>query len=889
MATSLSEGEFHRMQLQLIELRTVNYELEGKNKKLERDLLEIQEKCELLDRELGKAKQAINKSKKTKDVEALIQETDSLQRKLESQEEEFRLQNQTLMTELALLISSNEDLKREVESLKEQPGATKGDETGQLGNTDELRRLQAENSALQKKLNVLQEKSERDSNALGEPVTQKSLHETPQLERDSLEESRDSVDQVEGTTEADLSLSMTGMSEVVNKLQLQLETEREEKLIIKGELEQKQKENKEQEAALQEELDKTIEKLKKKQESYLQLHAEKEELFKESSSKLEESQAARDRDQKYYKDQIAKLQAEIERGKKEAEEQQMTSEKQMSELRQQMIELKKQVDVSAMTTTHQLQEQASRYLADIAILRDKVQKLTKERDDLSTQLQESARVAEDAVGQMQAAQTERDTQIIAVQEISKVAEKRKALLDELAIKYQKEYDSHKDSIKQMETRHTEEVDRLQSVIHDHVKKISELSKQLPVIDELSRKVHSLEDTKGWLERRLTEIEDQLSETISAHEQEKQFLMNSCKAEVEELISNHNQEVSRLNQERELIQQHAETRETELSEELAALKNRANNLKQEIKDTEDEKKLHEKKGMTMLKDLKRQLHAERKRAERLQAKLQELLSEGNSRMEDLFRTPDSEIQAGDASSVSSWGASASGLGKDSVASGPQSPMSGNNGFVSEANAGDEHGDLLKRISILQQEKWALEEKVNHLEVSNACMAEDILNKTSIIEHYVMESRTGPKQVSSHEEKLSLKKVMDLVNRGSDHAQQTQDMNKKLQGMLEETLTKNMHLQQHLELMSQEVVRLSKLSASSVARAPPDRPAKEATPPTSLPLATTTAACLPNQIINNDNCSSDRDSSVASDDNFEVISSPPAIDDTVVIDDNIDFQS
>lgn len=59
---------------------------------------------------------------------------------------------------------------------------------------------------------------------------------------------------------------------------------------------------------------------------------------------------------------------------------------------------------------------------------------------------------------------------------------------------------------------------------------------------------------------------------------------------------------------------------------------------------------------------------------------------------------------------------------------------------------------------------------------------------------MSPTLGPRQVSSHEEKLSLKKVMDLVNRGSDHAQQTQDMNKKLQGMLEETLTKNMHLQQ-----------------------------------------------------------------------------------------------
>ncbi|CAG5124703.1 unnamed protein product [Candidula unifasciata] len=863
MATSLSEGEFHRMQLQLIELRTVNYELEAKNKKLERDLSEIQEKHELLHRELGKAKQAINKSKKAKDAEALIQETDSLQRKLQSQEEEFRLQNQTLMAELALLIASNEDLKKEAESRKEQSNATKGEENEQSDNTDELRRLQAENSALQKKLNVLQEKLERDVPVQNEPLSQKSSSETPQHEGNRFFN--------------------------ISELQLQLDTEREEKLIIKAELEQKQKESKEQEAALQEELDKTNEKLKKKQESFLQLQAEKEELFKESSSKLEESQAARDRDQKYYKDQIAKLQAEIERGKKEAGEQQMTAEKQMDDLRQQLTELKKQVDVSGMATTHQLQEQASRYLADIAILRDTVQKLTKDRDDLSAQLQESSRVAEDAVAQMQAAQTERDTQITAVQEISKVAEKRKALLDELAIKYQKEYDSHKESIKQMETRHMEEVDRLQSVVHDHVRKISELSKQLPVIDELSRKVHSLEDTKGWLERRLKEIEEQLSSTTSAYKQERELLMNTHKTEVEELTSNHKQEISRLKEEKEVIEQQAERREAELNEELAALRSKANNLKQEIKDTEDEKKLHEKKGMTMLKDLKRQLHAERKRAERLQAKLQELLSEGNSKMEDLFRTPDSDIQAGDASSVSSWGASASGLGRDSIASGPQSPMSGNSGFVSEANTGEEHGDLLKRIGILQQEKWALEEKVNHLEVSNACMAEDILNKTSIIEHYVMESRTGPKHQSSHEEKLSLKKVMDLVNRGSDHAQQTQDMNKKLQAMLEETLTKNMHLQQHLELMSQEVVRLSKLSAPAIARAPPDRSAKEATPPTSLPLAATTAASLPSQIPNNDS-SSDRDSSVASEENFEVISNLPVNDDPVIIDgDNIDFQS
>ena len=44
---------------------------------------------------------------------------------------------------------------------------------------------------------------------------------------------------------------------------------------------------------------------------------------------------------------------------------------------------------------------------------------------------------------------------------------------------------------------------------------------------------------------------------------------------------------------------------------------------------------------------------------------------------------------------------------------------------------------------------------------------------------------------HDEKISLKKVLDMVNKSDD--QGLKDMNKKLQNMLEETLTKNMHLQ------------------------------------------------------------------------------------------------
>ena len=49
---------------------------------------------------------------------------------------------------------------------------------------------------------------------------------------------------------------------------------------------------------------------------------------------------------------------------------------------------------------------------------------------------------------------------------------------------------------------------------------------------------------------------------------------------------------------------------------------------------------------------------------------------------------------------------------------------------------------------------------------------------------------------------------LVNPEQVEAQQKEEL-QRMQRMLEETLTKNMHLQQSMEDLSQEVVRLSKL--------------------------------------------------------------------------------
>ncbi|XP_076468922.1 GRIP1-associated protein 1-like [Babylonia areolata] len=847
MASALSEDEFHRMQLQLLELRTTNYELEGKCKKLERELGESTSKTESLDKELTKANKAINKSKKAKETELLLQDNDSLQRKLISQEEEFRLQNQTLMTELSMLVASNEELEKKVQELQAggaQEGSRGTSAAAEKGSEveDQVRHLQAQNAALQKNLTAAQDKYEKELSNLREALKLKSEdqekgRQSPAGSEDVSEEKREVEGQADNdpqTTAVNASVAQSQrkveeLIEKMNDLQLKLDTEGEEKQLLKEQL----KKSKEQVGVLEEEREKLGEKLKKKQESFLQLQSEKETLFEDSKKKAEELQGARDRDQKYYQDQINKLQQELEKAKQVQESLKTSSEGQAQELQQKLNELQKQVDAASLVGNHQLQEQSNKYQQEIKELSSQLLSLRQRNDDLSVQLQASQRASEETVSQLQAAQQERDGQITALQEASRVAEKRKALLDELAIKYQKEYDAHREHTLAAEERHRGEVKGLQDEIVALESRVKELSKAQPLIEEMQGKVRSLEDAKGWLERRLKETEEQLAVSRRELSETKEALVEQHSTEVREMREQHLTELLHLKENHDLQLKEWEEKESQMQEEMSKLKMTISSLNQNIQDGVGEKKIHEKKGMSMLKDLKRQLHSERKRAEKLQERLQEVLSESkNKSMEELFRPADpGDLMHCDGSSVSSWSAGASGLGKDSVASGPQSPTTpntGNHSFSSlTSESGDDYAELLKRLTSMQEQKWALEEKVNHLETSNACMAEDLLQKTAIIEHYVMNThsaggRRQPQQQGSGggggggEDKLAtLRKVVELVKSG-DHGE-LHEMNRKLQLMLEETLTKNMHLQQDLETMSQELVRLSKLPVQNVANA------------------------------------------------------------------------
>ena len=81
-----------------------------------------------------------------------------------------------------------------------------------------------------------------------------------------------------------------------------------------------------------------------------------------------------------------------------------------------------------------------------------------------------------------------------------------------------------------------------------------------------------------------------------------------------------------------------------------------------------------------------------------------------------------------------------------------------------------------------------------------------------------SSSHHQQPSSSGDKLTLKRVLDFVSDKPDAADM-REMNRKLQTMLEETLTKNMHLQQ-----VSDAPRTCTYSSSAVSAYQPEQPSR-----------------------------------------------------------------
>ncbi|XP_060039607.1 GRIP1-associated protein 1 isoform X5 [Erinaceus europaeus] len=780
MAQALSEEEFQRMQAQLLELRTNNYQLSDELRKNGVELTSLRQKVAYLDKEFSKA--------------------------------------QKLCSQMEQLEHENKQLKEGVARAGAVPAGNMVD--------GELLRLQAENMALQKNVTALQELYGKQSR---KPV---------------------STNEGQGDPPGSPTLISSAPMPLA-EVELKWEMEKEEKRLLWEQLQGLESLKQAETSRLQEELAKLSEKLKKKQESFCRLQTEKETLFNDSRNKIEELQQRKEADLKAQLARIQKLQQELEAANQSLAELRDQRQGERLEHAAALRALQDQVSIQSADAQEQvegllaennalrtslaaleqiqsaktqelnmLREQNTGLTAELQQRQAEYEELMGQKDDLKSQLQESLRANSRLLEQLQEMGQEKEQLTQELQEARKSAEKRKALLDELAMETLQEKSQHKEELGAVRLRHEKEVlgvraryerelrelhenkkrqeDELRGQIREEKARSRDLENLQQTVEELQAQVHSMDGAKGWFERRLKEAE----ESLQQQQQEQEDTLKQCREQHAVELKCKEEELQGI---RDELQQAQEDRDSYLKT--------ISNLKQEVKDTVDGQRILEKKGSAALKDLKRQLHLERKRADKLQERLQDILTNSKSRsgLEELvfseMNSP-SRTQTGDSSSVSSFSyreilreKESSSVPARSLSGSPQAQPPRPTELSDE-----EVADLFQRLAETQQEKWMLEEKVKHLEVSSASMAEDLCRKSAIIETYVMDSRIDVSVAAGHTDRSGLGSVLrDLVKPGDENLR---EMNKKLQNMLEEQLTKNMHLHKDIEVLSQEIVRLSK---------------------------------------------------------------------------------
>ncbi|XP_044539006.1 GRIP1-associated protein 1, partial [Gracilinanus agilis] len=747
-------------QAQLLELRTQNYQLSDELRKNGVELTSLRQRVVFLDKELARAQKALSKSKKAQEVEGLLNENQMLQGKLHSQEDDFRLQNSTLLQELSKLCAQIEQLEQENQQLKEcslGPGPPNPASSPVEG---ELLRLQAENTALQRNVTALQERYEKEQT--GSP---------PQPETAGEDESRGCGDPPGGPV-APPPLAET---------ELKWEVEKEEKRLLRERLQGLESSKQAETAKLQEEVAKLSEKLKKKQESFLRLQTEKEALYNDSRNKIEELRQHQEADLKAQLLRTQKLQQELQAANQSLAElreqcqterqdhasalrtlqdqaacQSADSQEQVQALLAENDALRtnlaalEQIQTAKTQELCALREQTAGLVTELQQRQAELEALAGQRDDLSSQLQESQRANERILEQLQVLGQEKEHTSRELEEARKSAEKRKALLDEVAAEALQEKSRHKEELgsarlqaekdvlavraryerelRQLHDGRRRQEEELRAQIREEKARTRELESLQQMVEELRAQLQSMEGAKGWFERRLKEAEEALEEQHQGHEE-------SLRAEEER----HKAELQRMEEEVQAVE--GQLREAEALR--AGHLDTIAQLQQEVKDVADGQRILEKKGSASLKDLKRQLQLERKRADKLQERLQELLTNSKSRsgFEELVlseMSSPSRAQTGDSSSISSFSYREILREKEGSAAPARSSSGSPPGPARPAELSDEEvAELFERLAETQQEKWMLEEKVKHLEVSSASMAEDLCRKSAIIETYVMD--------------------------------------------------------------------------------------------------------------------------------------------------------
>lgn len=117
-------------------------------------------------------------------------------------------------------------------------------------------------------------------------------------------------------------------------------------------------------------------------------------------------------------------------------------------------------------------------------------------------------------------------------------------------------------------------------------------------------------------------------------------------------------------------------------------------------------------------------------------------------------------------------------------------------------------LATQVGTLQNAKWMLEEKVKLLEETVNIMNDDIRKKETIIKAYITEVKVG--RATPEMEKVKMEKtkkgtgISGFFSAKNDF---TLELTQKMEAVLEDTLLKNIQLQNDIETLGDEITKLS----------------------------------------------------------------------------------
>ncbi|EFO14743.2 hypothetical protein LOAG_13773 [Loa loa] len=227
--------------------------------------------------------------------------------------------------------------------------------------------------------------------------------------------------------------------------------------------------------------------------------------------------------------------------------------------------------------------------------------------------------------------------------------------------------------------------------------------------------------------------------------------------------------------------------------------------EEIKRKDEEMKVALKKQSSMVKELRRQVQSEKKRAEQAEKHLDDVLGMGDA---SVYTNSNARIRVAGSPATLSDRFKMKGDGESSICSWAFVAEPDRNSFhnfdeessCSASILEADNAELISRLAILQKKHAETIDRLNMIEEENTLLRKEVDEKSEVIAQWI---RTIPDtnhspQVANSSPGLRFRRVLEMV-RMDESAADIRDMNRRLQRMLEETLSKNLVLQKNIQTL------------------------------------------------------------------------------------------